>query len=92
MKFTIMQVIAIISPPPIPPVIVAMTQPCSAAHAPPKRPARPAPAASIATPVAIPGCLTHGCRSTTDWYEVRTESNQDTADNDTDECHETNAR
>src|SRR5674476_1404703 len=44
---------AIISPPPTPPVTVATTRPCSAAHAPPKSPARPAPAASIATPVAM---------------------------------------
>ncbi|OPZ42720.1 MAG: hypothetical protein BWY93_01693 [Euryarchaeota archaeon ADurb.BinA087] len=55
MKFTNMQVIAIIRPPPIAPVMVATTTPISAAQAPPKRPARPAPAASIATPVAIPG-------------------------------------
>ena len=39
---------AIIIPPPTPPVMTAMTSPWSAAQAPPKSPASPAPAASIA--------------------------------------------
>ena len=53
--FTIKQVIAIINAPPIAPPASATAKPNSAAHAPPKSPARPAPAASIGTPVAIPG-------------------------------------